>query len=106
MDVGPKRDLVGIVVALSFRWFKTWHFCLSGDLANAIRNSTDLRFGLYYSLFEWFNPLYLQDKANKWATQSYVRSKCLPELYEIVIIAHVEFKHSLNQRCFHASIGY
>lgn len=47
--------------------------CLSvGELAAAIRNNTDMLFGLYHSLFEWFHPLYLQDKANKWQTQKFV----------------------------------
>nr|XP_011433349.2 alpha-L-fucosidase isoform X1 [Crassostrea gigas] len=64
-DVGPARDLVG-------------------ELAAAIRNNTDMFFGLYHSLFEWFHPLYLQDKANKWQTQKFVESKTMPELYEIV----------------------
>merc|ERR1712071_626789 len=45
MDVGPKRDLVG-------------------DLARAIRKTTDMKFGLYHSLFEWFHPLYVKDKEN------------------------------------------
>ncbi|OQV17344.1 Alpha-L-fucosidase [Hypsibius exemplaris] len=65
MDVGPRRDLVG-------------------ELATAVRNRTDLHFGLYHSLYEWFNPLYLQDKANNWKTQDFVNSKTMPELYEIV----------------------
>lgn len=65
MDVGPKRDLVG-------------------ELANAIRNKTKLHFGLYHSLFEWFHPLYLRDKANGFKTQDFVFGKTLPELYEIV----------------------
>lgn len=65
MDVGPKRDLVG-------------------DLAAAIRNRTDIHFGLYHSLFEWFHPLYLEDKANKYQTNRFVMEKTLPELMEIV----------------------
>ncbi|CAG2168588.1 unnamed protein product, partial [Oppiella nova] len=64
MDVGPNRDLVG-------------------DLAKAVRKA-DLRFGLYHSLYEWFNPLYLEDKANKFATNRFVTHKTRPELEEIV----------------------
>ena len=44
----------------------------TGDLASAIRKRTNITFGLYYSLYEWFNPLYLEDKENKFATQTYV----------------------------------
>ncbi|XP_076115657.1 alpha-L-fucosidase-like [Mytilus galloprovincialis] len=65
MDVGPKRDIVG-------------------ELADAIRENTDLHFGLYHSLFEWFNRLYLEDKANDFKTQKFVAAKTMPELYEIV----------------------
>lgn len=65
MDVGPHRDIVG-------------------ELATAIRNKTDIRFGLYHSLFEWFNPLYLADKKNKFTTQDFVKEKTMPELYDIV----------------------
>ena len=62
MDTGPHRDLVG-------------------DLASAIRNNTDLHFGLYFSQFEWFNPLYLQDKANGFKTQTYVEVRLMPYYY-------------------------
>ncbi|KAK7112501.1 alpha-L-fucosidase-like [Littorina saxatilis] len=65
MDVGPNRDLVG-------------------DLASAIRAKTNLKFGLYHSLFEFFNPLYLADKKNNFTTQDFVSSKTMPELYELV----------------------
>ncbi|CAI9739057.1 alpha-L-fucosidase-like isoform X1 [Octopus vulgaris] len=64
-DVGPKRDLVG-------------------ELAAAIRK-TPVHFGLYHSLFEWFHPLYLQDKANGFKTQNFVMKKTMPELYELVM---------------------
>jgi len=65
MDVGPNRDIVG-------------------ELMNATRDNTDLKFGLYHSLFEWFHPLYLSDKKSNWTKQDFVNQKTLPELYEIV----------------------
>jgi len=64
-DVGPNRDLVG-------------------DLADAVRAKTDVKFGLYHSMFEWFHPLFLKDQANNFTTQDFVTSKTMPELYEIV----------------------
>ncbi|XP_018429322.1 PREDICTED: plasma alpha-L-fucosidase [Nanorana parkeri] len=66
VDVGSKRDLVG-------------------ELAEAIRNATDLHFGLYHSLFEWFNPLFISDKDNSFKTRTFPNTKSLPELYEIVM---------------------
>ncbi|XP_063297284.1 plasma alpha-L-fucosidase [Pelobates fuscus] len=65
VDVGSKRDLVG-------------------ELAEAVKNCTDLRFGLYHSLFEWFNPLFQCDKNNGFKTRLFPQAKSLPELYEIV----------------------
>lgn len=44
-----------------------------------------LRYGLYYSLMEWFNPLYLADKQNDFKTQSFVLKKMMPELYDLVL---------------------
>lgn len=64
MDVGPRRDLIG-------------------ELANATR-SAGLKVGAYHSLFEWFNPLYLADKASNWTTRSFVTGKTMPELYDLV----------------------
>ena len=55
-----------------------------GDLASSIRSKTNLKFGLYHSLYEWFNPLYLYDKKNKFRTQKFVFGKTMPELYELV----------------------
>ena len=44
----------------------------TGDLASSIRKRTNITFGLYYSLYEWFHPLYRKDKENKFSTQEYV----------------------------------
>ncbi|XP_072028820.1 alpha-L-fucosidase-like [Amphiura filiformis] len=65
MDVGPKRDLIG-------------------ELATAIRANTDIHFGLYHSRFEWFHPLYLEDKKNGFKTNTFVEQVSQPELHEIV----------------------
>lgn len=64
-DVGPRRDLVG-------------------DLAQAVRKEGGIHFGLYHSLYEWFNPLYLADKAAGFKTNNFVARKTMPELVEIV----------------------
>ncbi|MBL0181522.1 MAG: alpha-L-fucosidase [Chitinophagaceae bacterium] len=48
VDVGPKRDLLG-------------------DLFKAVRK-TSVHAGMYFSLYEWFNPLWKADK-NKYAAE-------------------------------------
>ena len=63
---GPGRDIVG-------------------ELEEAVRADKRLRFGLYYSLFEWFNPLYNNDEKNNFSTSDFVTAKMLPELTEIVM---------------------
>ena len=45
-DIGPNRDVVG-------------------ELKQAFQRHPDLHFGLYYSLYEWFNPMYLEDKKSR-----------------------------------------
>jgi alpha-L-fucosidase len=64
MDVGPHRDLVG-------------------DLAKAVRRA-DVKFGLYYSLPEWNNPLH------RWYTdpndqiKEYVDKHMIPQFKELI----------------------
>ena len=71
MDIGPKRDILG-------------------DLATEIRKhispqtNKKMKFGIYHSLYEWFNPLYLFDKANNFTSQHFVDTKTMPELYDLV----------------------
>ncbi len=58
LTTGPKRDLVG-------------------DLFKAIRK-TSVRPGMYYSLYEWFNPLWLKDK------KRYVNEHQWPQMKDLV----------------------
>ncbi|XP_064551529.1 putative alpha-L-fucosidase isoform X1 [Drosophila montana] len=65
VDVGPKRDIIK-------------------ELAAAVRSVSDLRFGLYYSLFEWFNRLWIDDKLHLLLQQHFVDYKVRPEQVELV----------------------
>ena len=58
VDTGPHRDLLG-------------------DLTAAVRRH-NVRMGFYYSLYEWYNPLYLRDK------QRYIREHMFPQFKDAV----------------------
>ena len=58
VDVGPKRDLLG-------------------DLTEAVR-ARDIKMGFYYSLYEWFNPLWRSDR------DRYVEEHMLPQFKDVV----------------------
>ena len=58
VEVGPKRDLVG-------------------DLSTAVR-AKGLKMGIYYSLYEWYNPLWLTDKPR------YVAEHMTPQFKDVV----------------------
>ncbi|KAK6765966.1 hypothetical protein RB195_025715 [Necator americanus] len=62
VDIGPKRDIVG-------------------ELKESFKG-TDVHFGLYFSLFEWFHPMFLDD--GKYNTTLYVDQVSFPQLLEIV----------------------
>jgi len=64
VHTGPHRDIVG-------------------ELTTAVR-AVNLTMGLYHSMFEWYNPNFLNDQANNFNTNTYVVEKTLPELYAIV----------------------
>lgn len=50
---------------------------LLGDLTNAVR-AAGLKMGYYYSLYEWFNPLWLSDK------KKYVTEHMTPQFKDLV----------------------
>lgn len=58
VETGPQRDLLG-------------------DLTEAVRDK-NLRMGYYYSLYEWYNPLWLTDK------ERYVREHMFPQFKDLV----------------------
>jgi alpha-L-fucosidase len=58
VEVGPHRDLVG-------------------DLGAAVRDK-GLKMGVYYSLYEWYNPLWLSDKPR------YVKEHMTPQFKDLV----------------------
>ncbi|EGI64546.1 Plasma alpha-L-fucosidase [Acromyrmex echinatior] len=69
------------VPSFGSEWF--WNNWKS-ELAEAIRSKTDLKFGLYHSMYEWYNPLYVTDKQNNFTTDRFVIHKIIPELYELI----------------------
>jgi alpha-L-fucosidase len=58
VETGPKRDLLG-------------------DLSDSVRRK-GLRMGYYYSLYEWYNPLWLADKPR------YIREHMFPQFKDLV----------------------
>lgn len=58
MEVGPHRDLLG-------------------DLGNSVRKH-NLKMGIYYSMYEWFNPLWLSDK------KRYISEHMTPQFKDVV----------------------
>lgn len=58
VDVGPKRDVLG-------------------DLFKAVRK-TSVHAGMYYSLYEWFNPLWKSDK------DKFVKEHTWPQMKDLV----------------------
>lgn len=66
-----------------------WNACESGPHRDLVGGLTDsvraagLHMGLYHSIFEWFHPLYLQDKANNYTTRRFVDEVYMPEAREI-----------------------
>ena len=65
-------------------WNRPWnsvtgtpHRDLLGDLTNSVRNA-GLKMGYYYSLYEWFNPMWLHDK------KKYVEQHMTPQFKDLV----------------------
>ncbi|KAH7704348.1 Protein W03G11.3 [Aphelenchoides avenae] len=68
VDVGPHRDIVG-------------------DLSKSIRDK-NLHFGLYFSQYDWFHPLYISDRHSNGT--DFVKQVSYPQMLEIVNAYHPE----------------
>ena len=66
VEIGPKRDLLG-------------------ELSKAVR-AKGLKMGFYYSLYEWYNPLWLTDKPRYVAEHMFPQFKDVVTRYEPSII--------------------
>jgi alpha-L-fucosidase len=73
-------------------WGRPWnavetgpHRDLLGDLTAAVRRK-NLRMGIYYSLYEWYNPLYLSDKPRYVAEHMHPQFKDVVSRYQPSII--------------------
>jgi alpha-L-fucosidase len=63
VDVGPRRDV-------------------TGEVSAAVK-AAGLHSGLYHSLFEWLNPLFLEDQANNFTTRNFAINT-MSELKDLV----------------------
>ncbi|CAG5012274.1 unnamed protein product [Parnassius apollo] len=63
-EVGPKQDIVD-------------------QLSKAVRE-VGLKFGVYHSLYEWYNPIYAEDKKNNFSTRYYADTKLWPDLKQLI----------------------
>ena len=64
VEVGPERDIVG-------------------ELTEAVR-AEGMRAGLYYSLYEWYNPTYTNDRTDRETIDAYVADHFLPQVKDLV----------------------
>jgi alpha-L-fucosidase len=71
VDIGPRRDLLG-------------ELSMEVQATTSPHTGKPIQFGVYHSLYEWFNPLYQIDKKSNYTKNEFVRTKTLPELYDLV----------------------
>lgn len=64
MDIGPKLDIVK-------------------SLGKSVKRA-GMKYGVYYSLYEWYNPIYMDDKMTHFETSAYTDNKMWPDIKQII----------------------
>ena len=78
VDVGPNRDVIG-------------------ELKKAFdERHPDIHFGLYYSLYEWFNPIYMKDRANNFTTRLVIEVYCENKTLFAILVHKTFFPESMS----------
>ena len=81
-DQGPMIDLIGMNGKVAYDEYPN---CVPGAMKNELaQRPSGLKFGLYYSFYEWFNGLYDQDKSGNFSLRNFPATKAIPELKELV----------------------
>lgn len=64
MNTGPRKDIVRL-------------------LSDSVRNY-NMKFGVYYSLIEWYNEMYEDDKSREYSTSVYTDNVVWPDIKQLV----------------------
>lgn len=66
-----------LYVRESLKYFATpsYNKIFTAELAQAVRADNHMRFGLYHSLFEWYNPMYVSDRNSDFSQNEFVQKK-------------------------------
>lgn len=51
------------------------HRDIIAELSQAVRTDNRLKLGLYYSLLEWYNPMYVSDRDSEFLQNGFVEKK-------------------------------
>jgi hypothetical protein len=75
-----------------------------GELANAIRQKTNIKFGLYHCLYEWFNPLYINDMRKDFTTNEFAEV-FIPDIiiHNTILIEYIYAKTTTTRNIYKRS---
>ena len=74
------------------------------ELANAIRQKTNIKFELYHCLYEWFNPLYINDMRKDFTTNEFAEV-FIPDIiiHNTILIEYIYAKTTTTRNIYKRS---